>query len=367
MLKNIHIWLGGCVRPAIRNRFVSSAYPKTKHILFCFVDHFEPDWGGADRQNQDARVKRWLEDYPKLAGKHKDADGCCPKHTFFYPAEVYVKEHLDQLAQLCKGGAGEVEIHLHHDNDNEHSLREKLERAKRDFAGHGLLGEDKKTAEIRYGFIHGNWALNNSRKDGRWCGVNNETTILRETGCYADFTLPSAPSETQTSKIDSIYYDTRNSAQKPKSHDTGEDAAVGKTNQKGLMIVQGPLALNWKRRKYKILPRIENGDISAGNLPTSDRVDLWIKQEIRVKGKDDWIFVKVHTHGAVEKNAEILLGEPADKLFHYLEAHYNDGKNCVLHYVTARETCNIIKAAEAGETGNPAEYRNYKIASNLND
>ena len=33
-----------------------------------------------------------------------------------------------------------------------------------------------------------------SLPDGRWCGLNNELILLRDLGCYADFTLPSAPS-----------------------------------------------------------------------------------------------------------------------------------------------------------------------------
>ena len=71
---------------------------------------------------------------------------------------------------------------------------------------HGLLACDRRTGRPAYGFIHGNWALDNSRPDGRWCGVNNELDVLRETGCYADFTFPSAPSPTQPRKINSIYY-----------------------------------------------------------------------------------------------------------------------------------------------------------------
>jgi hypothetical protein len=33
----------------------------------------------------------------------------------------------------------------------------------------------------------------------------------------------------------------------------------------------------------------------------------------------------------------------------------------VLHYVTAREVYNIIKAAEAGLTGSPHDYRDYEL------
>lgn len=91
-----------------------------------------------------------------------------------------------------------------------------------------------------YGFIHGNWALGNSRPDGRCCGVNNELNVLRETGCYADFTLPSFPSPTQTRKINSIYYAV-NRPERPKAHDTGRDVGTGPPPEKGL---RGP-SLSW--------------------------------------------------------------------------------------------------------------------------
>ena len=71
--------------------------------------------------------------------------------------------------------------------------------------------------------------------------------------------------------------------------------------------------------------------------------------------------MKIHTHGAQEGDMETCLGRPCDEMYDYLEAQYNDGKKYVLHYVTARETYNIIKAAEAGESGNPCAYRDYQI------
>jgi hypothetical protein len=128
-------------------------------------------------------------------GHFRDSDGRPPRHTFFYPAEEYEQQHLDALAGLCRAGFGEVEIHLHHDNDTADGLRRKLLEFKEVLAErHGLLSRHRETGEVAYGFIHGNWSLCNSRPDGRWCGVNNELDVLRETGCYADFTMPSAPS-----------------------------------------------------------------------------------------------------------------------------------------------------------------------------
>ena len=38
---------------------------------------------------------------------------------------------------------------------------------------------------IVYGFMHGNWALDNSLPNGQ-CTVNNELDILRKTGCWSD-------------------------------------------------------------------------------------------------------------------------------------------------------------------------------------
>jgi hypothetical protein len=48
-------------------------------------------------------------------------------------------------------------------------------------------------------------------------------------------------------------------------------------------------------------------------------------------------------------------------MFKHLESTYNDGKNYVLHYVNSREVFNIIKAAEAGLSGNPNDYRDHVL------
>jgi hypothetical protein len=331
------------------------------HIMFCFVDHYEPRWGRADYATECARVRRWCEEYPRLYARHRDADGRPPRHSFFYPEEEYRPEHMQQLVELCRAGYGEIEIHLHHDNDTEAGLRDKLSGFVRILVENfGALPVCKQTGRAAWAFVHGNWALDNSRPDGRWCGVNNELTVLAAEGCYADFTLPSAPDATQTSTINSIYYATDDPC-RPKSHDSGTPVRVGGKASGDLMIIQGPLGLNWRWRKFGVLPRIENADVRRSSPPRPDRTDLWIKTAVHVTGRPDWIFVKIHTHGTQERDIDTLLGPATDALFSDLEQRYNDGKRYVLHYVTARETYNIIKAAEAGERGNPGDYRNYLI------
>jgi hypothetical protein len=90
-------------------------------------------------------------------------------------------------------------------------------------------------------------------------------------------------------------------------------------------------------------------------------VDAWIRTAVHVHGRPDWIFVKIHTHGTQEGDMDTLLGSAADAMHAHLERNYNDGERHVLHYVTAREVYNIIKAAEAGEQGNPDAYRDYAL------
>ena len=144
------------------------------------------------------------------------------------------------------------------------SYYEKIENAKHEFPKYGALVTSNSDPKHVYGFIHGNWSLDNSRRDGRWCGVNNELEILAETGCYADFTMPSAPSETQSKKVNSIYY-ALDDPDRPKSYNTGIDVEVNKKPSGDLMIIRGTLCLNWRRRKAFILPRIENSNVDSNN------------------------------------------------------------------------------------------------------
>jgi hypothetical protein len=355
--KHIDVWLGAWLR---QRRPAVAADAGPVHVMFCFVDHFEPKWGRPQRPVEDERVRTWCERYRQLASRHVDADGVHPQHSFFYPEEEYEKEHLDALATLCSQGFGEIEVHLHHDHDTADGLREKINRFGRILhERHGALVPDPKHPErLAFGFIHGNWALDNSRHDGRWCGVNNEIQVLAELGCYADFTMPSAPSDTQTPKINSIYYAT-DDPQRPRSHDTGVDVEAGRPASGDLMLIQGPLALNWRDRKWGLMPRTENADVRASSPPSPQRTDLWVQQHIHVRGRPEWLFIKVHTHGAQERDMDSLLGAPAQAMYADLGQRYNDGQRHVLHYVSAREMYNIVKAAEAGEKGNPHQYRDY--------
>lgn len=358
--KNLHKWLGSYFISIVKRR------PKldgNTHIIFSVVDHFEPFTQEAPFPVAHERVKRWVIDLPELTQDIRDSDGKPYRHTFFYPTEQYHPVILDDLSALCTAGLGEVEIHIHHDGATSLSFRQEMVEFKRILSDrHGLLSRSRSSDEIRYGFIHGNWALDNSRPDGKYCGVNDELIALKETGCYADFTFPSAPDITQVSKINSIYY-ASDDPERPCSHNTGKEVRVGSSPSGDLLLVQGPLTLDWTQRKRGFFPGIENGEIGGGRAPSLHRFMLWVGQGITVIGRDEWIFIKVHCHGALEKNAEMLLGYEMRHFLISITETARAGGFCI-HFVTSREMYNIIRAAEDGEAGNPGLYRDYILVPN---
>lgn len=349
--RNMQYWLGSYV--AWKWAMLFRRKPPYRHVYFCFADHYEPYGGGTDKARAQARVAQWTRQYPAVAARHQDSFGSPPKHTFFYPAEEYDPELVDQIKQLCTRGLGDVEVHLHHDNDTAENFRRVIsEYTDTLHARHGLLRKDPVTGKIIYCFIHGNWALDNSSPDGRSCGVDNEIDILVETGCYADMTMPSAPSDTQTRKINSIYF-SRGQPGRRKSHDTGRDVRAGRWGDAGeLLLIQGPLTLNFREAKLGVLPRIESAELSHDAPPTPHRARLWADCGISVKGAEEHVFVKVHTHGATEESMQMLFAEGGfDRLWSELERLYRRDDRGTLRYVTAWEMYSRIRELAVGRPG----------------
>lgn len=365
--KNAHLWMPGYVRHRLERAGDGPPRDTTIDIVLTIADHFEPDHGRADAATRRRRVARWREEYPRLAAQFADSDGCPPRHTFFSPLEVYEEDLMEGLAALCRDGFGEVEVHLHHGHDSSEGLRDRLEWFRdRLVREHGLLARDQ-SGQPRYAFVHGNWALDNGRGDDRFCGVNDEITVLRETGCYADFTMPAAPDSAQSRIVNSIYYAV-DDPERPRSYDRGHRVTAGRDAVAGgLMMIQGPLALRWRQRVYGIAPRLDNGAIDATphQRPTLDRFRGWLGTGISVAGRPEWVFIKLHTHGAKEANADVLLGRVMAEFHELITTHFNDGVRYRLHYATAREMFNIAKAAEDGRSGNAGRYRDYLLAPSI--
>ena len=362
--RKLHIWLPSYFKEKLTNInkvFVSDG---PIHIMFCLVDHYEPGWNKADLELQNRRVFAWYSKYPKFAQQFKDSDGFHPRHTWFYPPHYFREEHILKLISLCNQGYGELEMHLHHNRmipfpDTPETLTKKILDCINLYSKYGVFKTTENGLPVfRYAFIHGDWALDNSRTG--FCGVNNEISILKETGCYADFTFPSYMFESQPQIINSIYY-AKDDPNQPKSYNNGKRVSVEGDEEEDLMMVQGPLGFRWKGRKKYYIPNVDDGEIASDNLPIRERVDFWIKTGIHIIGQPNWIFIKAYTHGAPMREHHALLEEPIISMHSYLKKKYNDGKKYNLHYVSARELYNIVKAAEAGYKGNPGEFRDFLI------
>ncbi len=100
--------------------------PNPTHVFVCVADHFEPDWHSASIALQRERVARWVREYGPSVEPFRDSRGRVPQHTFFFPIECYRAELLEQLTALVQSGHGDIEVHLHHDNDSAERLREFL-------------------------------------------------------------------------------------------------------------------------------------------------------------------------------------------------------------------------------------------------
>lgn len=353
--KNLHLWLPAYLAQRF-TRIRSREGRGLRHLLFAFCDHYEPLWSNASLATGEARVQVWQEAYPRLADGFRDADGFSPRHSFFFPADQYHPQLLERLTSLTRAGHGEVELHLHHAGDSRATLREKLLEGLERIARHGHFSRDT-AGRIRYAFIHGDWALANSR-GGNYCGVDDELLVLFETGCYADLTFPSAPDESQPRIVNQIYWPDGDLG-RARCHDQGRRARVGEELHDRMLMIQGPLAL--VPRLSRVPLRIENAAVMSRDPATPARVASWVQQNIHVQGREDWVFVKIHTHGAPEAEAASLLGEPGRALHRELTTRYNDGIRWKLHYLTAREMYNVAIAAMAGHSGDPHDYRNYRL------
>ena len=340
------------------------------HLIIGLADHFEPAivlgnaGARADLSEQERRLERWCREYPEVAQDWRDSDRRPFVHTYFYPAEQYHPTLIDRLAEHCEAGWGEIEIHLHHGTrvpDSPENTRNTLLEFRDALARHGCLSKMDGTHTPRYAFVHGNFALANSASGGRNCGVDSELQILAETGCYADLTLPSAPNASQTTKINSLY-ECLSPLDRRGAHLFGRDLQGGDTPTVFPLIIQGPLMLDFRRRtRWWPLPAIENGALTTRVPPTMRRLSLWRSAGITVRGRPDWVFIKLHCHGMDPRDDDAMLGPLMRRFLQDVVEGARGGHEYWVHFVTAREMVNIILAACDGRDGNPGGYRDYRL------
>ena len=339
--RHAEIWLVPYLKDRLRKRMRSA---KPKRAWVAITDHYEPAGMGASLETALGCVARWRDKWPRIADDApRDASGQRPQYSFFYPQEEYRRDLLDGIAEIVRLGVGDVEVHLHHENEQRDSfIRKVTEFCRRLTDDHGLLRQQN--GRTVFGFIHGNWALDNSHPDGKACGLNGEIALLRDLGCYADFTMPSAPSATQGRVVNQVYWCTSNPDNRPKSFDRGIEATIGGGRRGDLLMITGPVGLRFGERR---LPRLETGEIAGYDPPTPSRVRRWF--ELAPTIGDD-LFLKLFTHGAQERNFEPLLNGGLDNLYRWL-AEEGDRRDIEIHWATAWQMYQAAEALIGGDKG----------------
>jgi hypothetical protein len=329
------------------------------HIVFVIANHFEPGLGPQAVRS----VEHWCTLASQTGSSVRDHDGTSFRHTYFFPAEQYDAASIEMLSALQSEGLGEVEVHLHHgvdQPDNAVNTRYLLETFRDTLAyKHGCLSRENPAASPKYAFVHGNLALANSA-GGRNCGVDSEMEVLATTGCYADFTLPSAPDQSQVPKINAIYQ-CGNPLHEPRPHRSGPDLKVG---DKPILpiIINGPLVFDWTRRIHGLpVPRVDDGALARNYPLNMDRFRRWQSAQIGVKGRPDWIFIKLHCHAFFEYDRDSMIGDEMKRFMTEVLEQGDATGRFKIHFASAREVFNMVLAALAGEEGDPGRYRDYYL------
>ena len=336
----------------LRRRRRSSRSSGKTHILFSLVDHFEPSRRRGEEGIRD--VQHWCDAYASIACKYVDADGLHPQHTWFYRYDYPEYRCLDILSKATFEGFGEIEFHLHHGNSTDEWYDKTIADGKAWFQSAGAMIEQGEQPSGRFAYIAGNWALDNGQMRDDFSGVNNEIGILSKHGCYADFTFPAFGEESQPPTVNNIYM--ARASSEARSYWRGDELVAGKPPQGDLMIVQGPVGIDF-RRGY-----MEYASFEGFTPYFRRRIDYWLDANVHVAGRPDWVFVKLHTHGMQAKDT--VVGPQFDALLSDLSAL--DPEHYEIHFVTARETYNLAMAAAAGQSGEPGKFRDYAVAKPFN-
>ena len=339
-------WLGSYCRAS---RPAKLAPGTIQDIHFAFIDHFEPNHGDAGPDTQLECVRLWREAYARAIAGQTDSDGFVPQHTWFVQPHELSDDALRTLSEMQSAGWGELQYHLHHDDDPDPGAERLRLRIRRDLERLQQFGG---IPTGKYGLVHGMFALCGG--DPRYCRSPQEIDLLLDTGCYADFTFPAVGTPAQPRMANSIYYARTNGRLKP--YDTGAPSRVGQRGE-GLLIIPGPMC-------FGLFPRVfDDSDVSHDYPPTPRRMHRWLRQRICVPGRPNWLFVHVHSHSAGDSVRQALFDAAMPSLWSAV-SQLTQGWNHLparVHYVTARESYNIIRAAEDGLDGNSAQYRDYEV------
>src|SRR5262249_23621593 len=152
----------------------------------------------------------------------------------------------------------------------------------------------------------------NGAADDYLCGVNDEIRLLKELGCFADFTFPSVYLDSQPPFVNTIYA-AKDDAE-PKSYRRRRPLRALQDGTADLMIFQRPLIFAPTLNLRRLFLDLDDADLHPAMPAAPQRVDRWVRAQVHVPERPDWIFIKVFAHGASSPEEEdAVLGESFDQ------------------------------------------------------
>jgi hypothetical protein len=350
--RHLDNWIFGYASSFIDGTNKSLNKTQPEHVIFLIADHHEHSFDDS-KALQSARA--WNKKYIENIRGQTDSYGNIFQYTWFYPYDnKRTPSALVELNRMPFDGYGEIEFHWHNWDVENNEFHNNLSDALTWFNSLGIMLPMGENATAKFGYVAGNWDLDNALGT-KVQGPSREIESLKSLGGYADFTFPNY-SKTQPSHFSEIYYVTDNDLDR--SYDVGQELEVTGLPRDDLIVFQGPTAFDLATR------RAEFGTVEAWwPADWAHRIPLWIKHAPFVQGKSQWRFVKTYTHGV--QSREFILSSHFTDMLSTLK-NYTDEHGIKLHYMTAREAFNVVKAAEAGLKGDPEEYKDYIIPPYVN-
>ena len=197
--------------------------------------------------------------------------------------------------------------------------------------------------------------------------MDSELQILQDIGCYADMTLPTAPDQSQVSMLNQIYECGLPLDQKVPHRKGKKVTVLGKQPQLPL-IFTGPLIFNWTRRINGFpVPRIDDGALVESQPMDLARLNRWLSANITVKGRPEWIFVKLYCHGFFDRDQKNSIGTEAARFFSEVIENGEKNNQYKVYFASAREAFNMVSAAMDGKKGSPGKFRNYRLKTIMDE
>ncbi len=134
-----------------------------------------------------------------------------------------------------------------------------------------------------------------------------------------------------------------------------------------LVNFPGPLVFAPSLQPTRLFLDLDDGDTHppqpSAPYQVNRTVNRTVRANIHLPERCDSVFIKVLAHDISSLEDDEVVGRSFDETLTYLEQHYNGERHYVLHYVTAREADNLVRAASDDVRGAPPQYLDSVIPS----